>query len=98
MKKVISYLKSAKARPGYKLFVEFEDGISGVIELLKWKEKPAFSFWNEENNFIFFKITAEKKIEWNDQVDINPDAFYLQLVNKTFDEYAGDKQFLQYSH
>jgi len=29
---------------------------------------------------------------------MDPDAFYLQLIGKTFDEYAGDKQLLWDSH
>ena len=27
-------------------------------------------------------------------IDMDPDAFYLQLTGKTFEEYAGDKQLL----
>ncbi len=33
-------------------------------------------------------------IKWNEKIDMDPDAFYLQLENKSFLEYAGDKQFL----
>jgi hypothetical protein len=29
---------------------------------------------------------------------MDPDAFYLEIVNKTFSKYAGDRQFLRYSH
>lgn len=29
---------------------------------------------------------------------MDPDAFYLQLIGKTFDEYADDKQLLWDSH
>ena len=33
MNKIIPYLKKAEAQPGYKLSVEFEDGIKGVVDL-----------------------------------------------------------------
>lgn len=98
MNKIIPYLKCADALPGYKLSVEFEDGVKGTIDLNKWKEKKVFSFWKNENNFRSFKITADKKIKWNEDIDMDPDAFYLQLINKTFQEYAGDQQLLRYSH
>jgi len=95
MNKIIPYLKNARALPGYKLSVEFEDGIEGVIDLKKWRGKGVFSFWNDEKNFSSFKITTDKKLEWNEDIDMDPDAFYLQLIRKTFEEYAGNKQLLR---
>lgn len=98
MENIIPKLKAAKAHPGYKLYLEFYDGVTGMIDLSKWKEKSVFSQWNNEVNFKNFKITEDKKIEWGKEVDMDPDAFYLELINKTFSEYAGDQQFLRYSH
>lgn len=95
MNQIIPLLKNASPRKHYKLFVEFEDGINGIIDLSAWKEKSAFAFWNDENNFKKFKITEDRKLEWSDKIDMDPDAFYLKLTGKTFDEYAGDKQLLR---
>ena len=39
MNKLIPYLKKAIPQKGYKLFVEFEDGISGIIDLQKMERK-----------------------------------------------------------
>ena len=71
--------------------MEFDDGISGIIDLSKWKTKPSFSSWNVKDNFKNFKITENKKIEWNEKIDMDPDSFYLQLNNKTFEDYASGK-------
>lgn len=99
MQKIIPYLKAAKPHPGYKLWLEFEDGVQGVINLDMWAKKGgAFAYWNEENNFRAFKITPDGKIEWNEDIDMDPDAFYLQITGKTFEEYAGNKQFLRNSY
>jgi hypothetical protein len=98
LNKIIPYLKKAEAKPGYKLFVEFEDGVSGIIELSKWKGKGVFEFWNKEENFGSFTVTSDKKLKWNENIDMDPDAFYLQLIGKTFEEYAGNKQLLRDSH
>jgi len=89
MNKIIPYLKNALPQKEYKLFVEFEDGIKGIIDLQKWKGRGEFDMWNDEENFKQFTITADKKI------DMDPDAFYLQLVGKTFEEYAGNQQLLR---
>ncbi|MDR2204828.1 MAG: DUF2442 domain-containing protein [Flavobacteriaceae bacterium] len=98
MNKIIPYLKTAKALSGYRLWVEFDDGVDGVIDLHEWKGKGVFEAWNDERNFQSFKITDHKKIEWSEDIDMDPDAFYLQLINKTFQEYADNQQFLRYSH
>ena len=98
MNKLIPYLKSATALPGYKLMLVFEDGISGVIDLSSWKGKGLFSYWDDEDNFKAFKVTMGKKLEWNEDIDMDPDAFYLKLVGKTFEEYASDKQLLWHTH
>jgi hypothetical protein len=95
MNKIIPNLKNALPQKEYKLFVEFEDGIKGIIDLQKWKGRGEFDIWNDEENFKQFTITADKKIEWSKKIDMDPDAFYLQLVGKTFEEYAGNQQLLR---
>jgi hypothetical protein len=98
MDKLIPNIKYATALSGYKLKVEFEDGVNGIIDLSKWKGKGVFEYWNNEDNFKLFKITADKKIEWGEEIDMDPDAFYLKLVGKSFEEYARDKQLLWHTH
>ncbi len=44
MNNIIPYLKGANALPEYKLAVEFEDGVKGIIDLKKWKGKGVFNY------------------------------------------------------
>lgn len=97
-KDLIPYLSKAVANPGYKLYVEFEDGTKGTIDLSKWVGRGVFAYWNDEANFRCSIITTDKKLQWNDDIDMDPDAFYLKLIGKNFGEYAGDKQLLRDSH
>jgi Protein of unknown function (DUF2442) len=90
MYKEIPYLKSVATLPNYKLNVEFEDGVKGEIDLAYLVGKGVFSFWNNENNFKNYVVNDMKKIEWGNDIDMDPDAFYLKLINKTFFEYARD--------
>jgi hypothetical protein len=90
MNKLIPYLKSASALPNYKLEVEFEDGVKGEIDLAYLVGKGVFSFWNNEKNFKNYIVNDMRKIEWGNEIDMDPDAFYLKLINKTFFEYARD--------
>ncbi len=84
----IPKLIKAKAENSYRLFVKFEDDIEGIIDLSKWKGKGVFEYWNDESNFRNFKINEDNKIEWNEMIDIDPDAFYLELVGKTIENHA----------
>ena len=97
MKNLIPYLKSAFPLNGYRLSLEFEDGVKGIIDLSSWKGKGVFSYWDDEKKFQSFKITEDKKLEWNENIDMDPDAFYLKLIGKTFEAYASDKQLLWHS-
>ncbi len=85
MSNLIPYLQSASALSNYRLMVKFEDGVQGIIDLSKWKGKGLFEYWSNEENFKKFTITENKKIEWNEEIDMDPDAFYLKLVGKTFE-------------
>lgn len=98
MKTVIPYLSKAAAKPGYKLYVEFEDGTKGTIDLSKWVGKGVFASWSDEANFKVFIITTDKKLQWSNDIDMDPDAFYLKWIGKTFDDHAGNKQLLRDSH
>ena len=95
MKKIIPFLKEAVALPDYKLLVSFEDGVSGIIDLNNWKGKGVFEYWNDEENFKVFTITPDKKLMWNEDIDMDPDAFYLKLTGKSFESYAGNQQLLR---
>ncbi len=80
---------SATALENYKLFLTFDDGISGEIALGQYKGKGVFEYWNDENNFKNFEI-VNNALTWNELLDMDCDAFYLQIINKDFFEYAGN--------
>ena len=44
MNNLIPYITKAEARPEYKLFMEFEDGVKGIIDLLIGKGKAFLNF------------------------------------------------------
>jgi hypothetical protein len=89
VKNIIPKVQVVKPMNDYRLYLEFDDGVKGEVDLSAWIGKGVFSLWNDENNFKKIHITSSKKIEWSEDIDMDPDAFYLQLVNKTFEEYAG---------
>ena len=68
MNKISPYLKAAMPKAGYQLWVEFEDGVSGTIDLSTWRGKGVFEYWNKEENFKRFIITPDKnRMEYRDR-------------------------------
>lgn len=89
MYKDIPKIETATALDGYKLALTFNDGVSGVVDLSALKGKGVFEYWNDENNFKKFEIIGNA-LTWNENLDIDADSFYLQIINKDFFEYARD--------
>lgn len=90
MRKSIPYLKKAESLNHYKLHLFFDDGVEGIVDLSRWKGKGLFEVWNDEKEFRNFTITKRKKLQWTNDIDMDPDAFYLQIIKKSFEEYARD--------
>lgn len=90
MNKIIPYLKKAEAKPGYKLFVEFEDGVSGLIDMSDKVGKGVFECWRDETNFSKVYVSKHGSIAWSDDLEIDTLNVYLKLTQQTFEKYAGN--------
>ncbi len=88
MEKIIE----VKALDNYQLFVHFEDGTKGEIDLKHLLEFPAFEPWK---NYEFFKsvfIGGNNGVPtWNDDLDIDALNIYLHLKGISFEEYVSKK-------
>ena len=73
---------------GFKIYLEFSDGIKGIADLSYLKGKGVFEFWNKEENFSKVTIDNNGGIVWNDEVDIDALNCYLKITNQTLEEYA----------
>ena len=87
MSKDFPNIIEAKALENYKLFLKFDDGISGIVDLSSFKGKGVFAYWNNYDNFFKFEIIYNS-ITWNDSLDLDTLNLYLTITNKSFDEYA----------
>ena len=76
----------------YVLWVEYSDGTSGEVNLSHLAGHGVFTYWNQKENFNKVHIGEESgALEWNEEIDICPDSIFLELKQKTFEEYAKDK-------
>ena len=75
-----------KALPGYRLHVRYEDGIEGEVDLSSLAGRGVFVHWKEPGAFENVTIGSGGEIRWGDQIDLCPDAIYMQITGKSSEE------------
>ena len=74
---------SVTALPGYKLRVEYADGVTGEVELSHLVGKGVFAAWNDPTVFESVAISDQGEIRWSDDIDLCSDAIYLEITSKS---------------
>jgi len=76
----------AKTQAGFRVFLKFNDGTSGVVDLSSFAGKGVFAKWFESSVFDTMQINASGALEWPGGLDLCPDALYMQLTGKSPEE------------
>jgi hypothetical protein len=74
------------AREGYKLFVRYEDGVAGEVDLSALVGQGVFAAWLQPGIFERVRLTEAGAPEWPEDVDLCPDALYLDLTGKSAED------------
>ena len=76
--------KPTEVRPldNYRIWVQYSDGIEGVVDLSDLAGVGVFALWNDYREFQKVHIGTSGEIAWNDQIDICPDSTYLKITGK----------------
>ena len=87
-----------KALPGYKLWIEYADGVKGEVDLSHLAGKGVFALWNDYTAFENVYIGESGEIVWSEEVDLCSDALYLKVTGKTPEEvFPNLKQEMMYA-
>jgi hypothetical protein len=78
---------SVRALPKFRIHIRFSDGAEGEVDLSDFAGKEAFSAWRDPEFFEQVHIGKYRQIRWNDDIELCPDAVYMQLTGKTPAEY-----------
>jgi hypothetical protein len=80
--------KILEARPldDYKIWLKFDDGSVGEVDLSHLAGKGVFTLWNNLENFKSFSIESGRSLTWSDEIDIDADSLYLRLTGKKPEE------------
>jgi hypothetical protein len=72
-----------RALPGYKLVIEYDDGVKGKVDLGHLAGKGVFALWNDYGAFEKVYIGENGQIAWSDEIDLCPDALYIEITGQS---------------
>jgi hypothetical protein len=71
---------------GYKLALTFNSGERGIVDLAHLAGKGVFSAWSDPEIFRAVQIGPLGELVWGDEIDLCPDALYLEVTRKQPEE------------
>ena len=77
---------AAKALENYRLWVQFSDGVEGIVDLAGFVGQGVFALWNDYREFEKVSVGPGGEIAWGDEIDMCPDAIYLQVTGQKPEE------------
>ena len=80
-----------EARPNYRLWIKYADGPAGEVDLSGLVGKGVYAAWNDLDFFRGVYIDPETEmIAWGNNVDICPDAAYLEITGLPYKDVYPD--------
>ncbi|MFQ5504661.1 MAG: DUF2442 domain-containing protein [Planctomycetota bacterium] len=71
-----------QARPNYRLWLRFDDGADGEVDLGDMVGRGVFTAWDDVAFFESVRIAPHGALLWGEDIDLCPDAMYLRLTGK----------------
>ena len=75
----------------YKIWIEYEDGVTGEVDLSRLAGRGIFRAWGDRAFFESVRIDSPyRTLIWGDTDDLGlcTDTFYMELTGMTWDELA----------
>ena len=75
---------------GYRIWLRYSDGAAGEIDLSPLAGQGVFAAWQDRACFAAVRLAEHGAIVWGDDLELCPDALYLQLTGKALSEIMPD--------
>jgi hypothetical protein len=72
----------AKALDGYRLELEFDDGVHGTANLADLAGDGVFTLWDDYRAFERVEVGPAGELIWGGKVDLCADSLYLRVTGK----------------
>ena len=73
-------------RAGYKLHLEYDDGVIGEIDLSHLIGQGVFRAWRDAGLFEAVTIGKHGELHWSEDLELCADALYLQITGKSAED------------
>lgn len=74
----------AQVQPGYRIFLRYNDGVEGTVDLSADVGKGVFAAWNDPAHFASVQIERRgRALTWPGDIDACADALYLEITGLT---------------
>ena len=70
-------------RGTYRIWLSYSDGSAGEVDLSHLAGGGAFKAWNDRDFFEAVHITVYDAIAWGEELELCPDALYMELTGKS---------------
>jgi Protein of unknown function (DUF2442) len=78
-----------KPLPGFHVWLKYQDGVQGEVDLSRLAGKGVFSAWNRQGCFEEVFIAEESgALAWPGGIDLCPDSLYEELTGRALPEQA----------
>ena len=78
---------AVEPREGFQLWIRYEDGVEGEIDLSDVAGKGVFKAWENRDFFERVHVSTHRSIAWDDKLELCPDALYMELTGMSWDDY-----------
>ncbi len=75
-----------KAREGYRIWLRYSDGSTGEVDLSHLAGRGVFEAWKDRSFFETVHLSEAGAIAWSEDIELCPDALYMQLTGKSVEE------------
>ena len=72
-----------KALANYRIWLRYDDGAEGEVDLSDLAGRGVFKAWNDIAYFGAVRVGSHGAIEWGSDLDLCPDALYMRLTGKS---------------
>jgi hypothetical protein len=79
-------LLSVQAKPGYRLWLAYDDGAEGEVDVSGLVGRGVFAAWRDQAFFDDVELSGAGARAWRDSIDLCPDALYLELTGRAVEQ------------
>ncbi len=84
----VEQLRPVEIRPrsDFRLWVRFNDGSEGEIDLSARAGRGVFKIWHEPGVFESAVISPHRTVRWSEDAELCADAVYLEITGRSPEE------------